>query len=98
MRQDELNRLRWRCTRRAWLELDLLLGEFLDQRFAGLSEAQQRAFVVLADMDDHDLWPLINGVEESEDAQQAAVLAMLRESRSLSRPEVEAQTSPVVNP
>ncbi|WP_153115526.1 succinate dehydrogenase assembly factor 2 [Rhodocyclus tenuis] len=81
MHHDDLNRLRWRCTRRAFLELDLLLGEFLDQRFNGLTEEQARAFAVLADLDDHELWPLVNGSQTCDDPQQAAVLAMLRESR-----------------
>ena len=31
MNESELlNRLRWRCTRRALLEMDLLLGNFLE--------------------------------------------------------------------
>ena len=75
-----MNRLQWRCTRRALLELDLILGKFLAEEFPGLSEDDKQVFAVLADMEDHDLWPLVNGTEECEDAQQAAVVAMLRKS------------------
>ena len=75
----ELNRLRWRCTRRAMLEMDLLLGDFLDRHFSQLTPSQAAAFVKLADMEDLELWPLVNGSRECEDASQAAVVAMLRE-------------------
>ena len=75
-----LGRLQWRCTRRALLELDLLLGKFLVEEFPRLNEAQAQVFAELADMEDHDLWPLVNGTEECENAQQAEIVAMLRKS------------------
>ncbi len=78
---EALNRLRWRCTRRAMLEMDLLLGSFLEERFPSLSPAQADAFVVLADMEDLELWPLVNGARECDDAVQAEVVSMLREVR-----------------
>jgi antitoxin CptB len=78
--RDALNRLQWRCTRRALLELDLILGKFLVEEFPALSEAEKQVFAVLADMEDHDLWPMVNGSEECEDAQQAGIIAMLRKS------------------
>ncbi len=78
---EELNRLRWRCTRRAMLEMDLLLGGFLERRFSSLTPEQAQAFVVLADMEDLELWPLITGKRECENAVQAEVVAMLRDVR-----------------
>ena len=77
----ELNCLRWRCTRRALLEMDLLLGEFLDTQYASLSPELAAAFVKLADMEDLELWPLITGKKECEDPSQAEVVAMLRNVR-----------------
>lgn len=77
----EFNRLRWRCTRRALLEMDVLLGTFLDKQFSNLSPEQEAAFVELADMEDHDLWPLISGKRECKDAVQAEVVSMLRDVR-----------------
>jgi len=77
----ELNRLRWRCTRRALLEMDLLLGEFLDTQYASLSPEHAAAFVKLADMEDLELWPLITGKQQCEDPSEAAVVAMLRNVR-----------------
>ena len=78
---EELNRLRWRCTRRAMLEMDLLLGKFLDENFSSLNAAQAAAFTLLADLEDLELWPLINGSRECEDVAQAEVVAMLRNVR-----------------
>ncbi|MCP5268768.1 MAG: succinate dehydrogenase assembly factor 2 [Zoogloeaceae bacterium] len=80
MDHDALNRLQWRCTRRALLELDLILGKFLVEDFPKLNDAQAEVFAVLADMEDHDLWPMVNGTEVCEDAQQAEIIAMLRKS------------------
>ena len=78
---EQLNRLRWRCTRRALREMDILLGGFLEKRYASLTSDQAAAFVVLADMEDLDLWPLITGKRECENPLQAEVVAMLREVR-----------------
>jgi len=77
----ELNRLRWRCTRRAMLEMDLLLGNFLENNFSKLTPGQAAAFTVLADMEDINLWPLIIGKKESDDPLEAEVVAMLRNVR-----------------
>ena len=78
---EQLNRLRWRCTRRAMLEMDILLGGFLEKRYASLNPEQAAAFVVLADMEDLELWPLITGKRECENPLQAQVVAMLRDVR-----------------
>ncbi len=78
---SELNRLRWRCSHRALLEMDLLLGGFLDKHFSSLTPEQSAAFIVLADMEDLDLWPLITGKRKCEDSAQAEVVAMLRDVR-----------------
>lgn len=78
---SELNRLRWRCTHRALAEMDLLLGGFLEKRFSTLTPEQSAAFVVLADMEDLDLWPLITGKKACVDSVQAEVVAMMRDVR-----------------
>ena len=79
--RERINRLRWRCTRRAMLEMDLLLGEFLERIFPTLGPAQADAFIILADMEDLELWPLINGSRECTDSVQAEVVALLRNVR-----------------
>ncbi len=78
---EQLNRLRWRCTRRAMLEMDILLGGFLEKSYADLTPEQAQAFVTLADMEDLDLWPLITGKRACADPVQTEVVAMLRDVR-----------------
>ena len=63
------------------LEMDLLLGNFLDNHFSKLTPGQAAAFTVLADMEDINLWPLITGKQESDDPLEAEVLALLRKVR-----------------
>jgi succinate dehydrogenase flavin-adding protein (antitoxin of CptAB toxin-antitoxin module) len=74
----ELKRLRWRCTHRAQLEMDLLLGGFLDRHFPAIGPERQAAFAALAEMEDIELWPLVMGKRECPDPVQGEVLAMLR--------------------
>lgn len=74
----ERKRLRWLCTRRAQLEMDLLLGNFLEKQFSKLSPEQEVAFMALAEKEDRELWPLVMGKRECHDPVQAEVLVMLR--------------------
>ena len=76
--ETEQKRLRWRCTHRAQLEMDLLLGDFFDKRFPELGLEQQAAFAVLAEMEDIELWPLVMGKRACSDPVQKQVLVMLR--------------------
>jgi antitoxin CptB len=78
MDQHELNKLRWHCTRRALLELDIILGRFLDDGFKQLNEAQVKTFVDLVAMEDHDLWALISGKTETTDPREIEVIAAIR--------------------
>ena len=80
MERADYERLRWRCIRRALLELDITLTRFLDDGFDKLSDEEQQAFVELADMEDYDLWDLINGKAEIDDPRLAPVVALLRKS------------------
>jgi antitoxin CptB len=74
----DLERLRWRCVRRGLLELDILLGKFLDERYPTLGEPQAKAFGELALMEDPELWDLITGRTASGNPAHAEVLAMLK--------------------
>jgi antitoxin CptB len=71
--------MRWRC-RRGLLELDIVLGRFVEQHYAGLDEAQQAAFDALLDMPDTQLWDMITGAKTppQEDVQQHTVLEWLK--------------------
>ncbi len=75
----DLRRLRWRC-RRGLLENDLLLARFLERRAAGLDAARLAALNVLLQLGDNDLWDLLSGRVESDDARLAPVVAMIRDA------------------
>ena len=81
MERADYERLRWRCVRRALLELDITLTRFLDDgSFDRLSEDEKQAFVELADMEDYDLWDLLTGKAEIDDPRLADVVTMIRKS------------------
>jgi len=73
----DLERLRWRC-RRGLLELDIVLGRFIETHYAQLNGAEQQAFDVLLDMPDTVLWDMIAGRKEAEQIEQQALLEKLR--------------------
>lgn len=72
-----LDRVRWRC-RRGLLELDILLGRFVDAHYATLSEAELQAFEVLLDMPDNPLWDMISGKQDSTHNEQRELLEKLK--------------------
>lgn len=74
----ELARLRWRC-RRGLLELDIVLGRFVDQEYAKLSEAQKVDFDILLDLPDNTLWDRITGKEPEKDAGKNTILLLINE-------------------
>jgi len=80
MERADYERLRWRCIRRAFLELDIMLTRFLDNGFERLSPEQQQAFVELADMEDHELWYWVGGKTECDDPRFAPIVAAIRKS------------------
>ena len=74
----ELERVRWRC-RRGLLELDIVLGRFVDKYYAGLNDEQQVAFDVLLDLPDNVLWDMVTGREAPpQEKQQQAILEYLK--------------------
>ncbi|MBK7901002.1 MAG: succinate dehydrogenase assembly factor 2 [Azonexus sp.] len=80
MDRARYERMRWRCVRRALLELDIALTRFLDDGFEKLDEQQQLVFEELVLMEDHDLWYLISGQAECHDLRFAPIVALLRKS------------------
>jgi antitoxin CptB len=59
---SEADRVRWHC-RRGLLELDLILGRFMDRHYEGLDEEARAAFRELLERPDNDLldWALGRG-------------------------------------
>jgi antitoxin CptB len=74
----ELERVRWRC-RRGLLELDIVLGRFIEQRYAGMDDGQRVAFDELLDLPDTELWDLITGKTALTHAHQGVVLGWLKD-------------------
>jgi antitoxin CptB len=77
MDATRLNRLRWRC-RRGLLENDLILARFLDARGATMNVDDIDALDRLLDLGDDELWDLLAGRMEPEDATLRPMLAALR--------------------
>jgi antitoxin CptB len=73
----ELNRLRWRC-RRGMLENDLILARFLDARGDALTEAELAALDRLLELSDAELWELLSGRQQPEDAAVKPLVEALR--------------------
>ena len=68
-----LSRVRWRC-RRGLLELDIVLGRFVDTNYTRLSEKERQIFEEFLDMPDNPLWDMIAGRQEAVSDEQAALL------------------------
>jgi antitoxin CptB len=73
----ELNRLRWRC-RRGMLENDLILERFLDARGEAITDGEIVALDRLLELSDNELWDLLSGRQEPEDAAVKPLLETLR--------------------
>ena len=72
----ELSRLRWRC-RRGLLENDLILARFLDLRGDAVTEPELIGLDRLLDLSDNELWDLLSGRLEPEDAAMRPLLETL---------------------
>jgi antitoxin CptB len=73
----ELQRMRWRC-RRGLLELDIVLGRFVEQRYPQLNDEQRIVFDELLDLPDTQFWDLITGSKALTHAHQSEVLEWLK--------------------
>ena len=61
---SELDRIRWQC-RRGLLELDLILGRFIEHELAGLPAAELQIFKELLGEADTRLFAWVMGQEEA---------------------------------
>ncbi|MDO8960164.1 MAG: succinate dehydrogenase assembly factor 2 [Rhodocyclaceae bacterium] len=71
-------RLRWH-SRRALLELDLVLRRFWQKQPEPLGDAQAAVLERLLAMEDHDLWELLSGRQDAADQETQAMVALLRQ-------------------
>jgi antitoxin CptB len=72
-----LERIRWR-SRRGLLELDIVLGRFIEGFYTRLDEKEKQAFEILLDMPDNPLWDMIAGRQEAAQREQQALLEKIR--------------------
>ena len=77
LRSEELSRLRWRC-RRGLLELDIVLGRFVDAHYAQLTPSERQIFEVFLDMADNPLWDLLSGRQGEVSGEQAELLEKIK--------------------
>ncbi len=70
-------KLTWQC-RRGMLELDLILGHFLQSHLDELSDEQIASFELLLSHPDPDLYAWLMGYEEPEHKECADFVAFIR--------------------
>lgn len=76
-RKARINRLKWHC-RRALLELDLVFQRFWAREGDELDAQTEEALTRLLELEDHDLWALVNGKDETDDPQLQGMIERLR--------------------
>lgn len=74
----EFKRMRWRA-RRGLLELDIVLGRFIEAHYAGLKDAEKSIFDEFLDMPDNLLWDMISGRQDAASGEQQALLNKIKE-------------------
>lgn len=70
-------RLQWSC-RRGMLELDVLLGNFLNNVYPGLASADQELFVELLSYSDPELFDWLLGQAQPTDPGLMKIIDMIR--------------------
>ena len=70
---------RWQC-RRGMLELDLLLNNFVDKKFDGLTQQQNKSFELLLSYPDQTLLDLLLGNAVSSDTSMSAIVEQIRQT------------------
>ncbi len=78
MAQEVPPQLRWAC-RRGMLELDVLLGNYLNEAFLNASKQDQDLFVELLSENDQDLFMWLTGKETAKDAKISYMVEKIRE-------------------
>lgn len=67
-------------TRRGLLELDLVLGRFMEREFEQLNDEELAAFVEILEFQDQDLLALVNGCTQTEKTHLIPLLNRIRQA------------------
>ena len=78
-REQDLSRVRWQC-RRGMLELDALLGDFVEQHYLNLTEQQYVSFHEILDYPDQMLFDYFFGQSVPIDKDVANVIQWIRQA------------------
>jgi antitoxin CptB len=78
MEDRRMARLRWR-SRRGLLELDMVLKDFLDHRYADLTPAEQEAFEQLLATPDETLMAYVQGSRNPPDKELMQIVSKIRD-------------------
>ena len=73
----EKNRLRW-ATRRGMLELDLVLGPFLENHYDQISDEEKQLFEKLLDEQDQDMFNWFIHRHQPEDQDLQRIVNLIR--------------------
>ena len=76
MSDTELNRMRW-AARRGMLELDLVLGPFVEGRYASLCLADRQLFQRLMLCEDQDMFAWFMRREQTDDKELAGIVKQI---------------------
>jgi len=77
---EEYNRMRW-ASRRGMLELDLVLGPFMDEHYQQLDEGGRAAYRELMACEDQDMYAWLLRGERPEDTQLCSIVETIVSSR-----------------
>lgn len=72
-----LPRLKWAC-RRGMLELDVLLGNFLESGYPGLPDEDKKLFITLLEKPDPDIFSWLMGNSVPEDPDMVKITEIMR--------------------
>ena len=72
-----LPRLKWAC-RRGMLELDVLLGDFLEKGYPELTDDDKRLFIMLLECTDPEIFSWLLGKAVPQDQQLAHITEIIR--------------------
>ncbi len=77
--ETEKRRIRFQ-TRRGLLELDILLGRFMDKEFQHLSDDELTVFVEILDLPDQEFLALVNEKEQTDKQHFLPLLEKIRKA------------------
>ena len=77
MDQTQKSKIKWRC-RRGMLELDLILGEFVDKHLEQLTDEQIERFELLLQSNDPDIYAWLMGYAEPVNKELGEIVEFIR--------------------